>query len=103
MRPIYVDEVISSMRAAKGAPWDGFATRDDATRLYYWLLPLRRDDPFPLLFSSPRAFYPVEFFATLIPLMAQDLDHEWMSGVLEMSDLRDDPILLQAVLESTDA
>jgi hypothetical protein len=100
MRPIYVDEVIASMHAAQGSAWDGFATGMDAAWLYHWLTPLMRDEPFPLVFSSPRAYYPTEFFAVLLPLMMQEPDTAWMADLLRQSDLDEDPVLLDCVREA---
>lgn len=100
MRPIYVDEVITSMHAADGEEWDGFATGLDAAHLYHWLTPLMRDEPFPLLFSSTRAFYSPEFFAVLMPLLIQDPDVKWLAGLLALSDLDEDPVLMQSIRDA---
>lgn len=100
MSPLYVDEILDAMHQARGSEWDGFATGMDATRLYHYLLPLRRDLPFPLIFDSPRAYYSTDFFAVLLPLMSEDMDHEWMASMLEQSDLDQDPILLARIQEA---
>jgi hypothetical protein len=100
VRPIYVDEVIASHHAARGESWDGFASGLDAMALYHWLQPLMRDDPFPLLFSSPRAFYSPEFFAVLMPLLIEDPDTQWWVDLLALSDLDEDPVLMASVREA---
>lgn len=100
MNPVYVDEVITSHHAAHGKAWDGFASGTDALHLYHWLTPLMRGEPFPLLFSSPHAFYSPEFFAVLMPLLIQDPDTEWLAQLLEQSDLDEDPVLMASVREA---